>query len=95
MAEISGAIHTGNTPRSPYWSQQTDRVFYVSDRDAGRNGILLGPYETHQEALDNVRCGRWLAQDANCRAAFWSFGTCSVPRSRPLRPIFGRDPDST
>lgn len=90
-AEVSGAIHTGSTPRSPYWSQEAGRVFYVSVRDAGRNGILLGPYETHPEALDNVRRGRRLAQEVDVRgdAAFYYYGTCSMPRDQHCRPIFG------
>ncbi len=88
-AEVAGAIHTGRTPRSPYWSREADRVFYVSVRDAGRNGILLGPYETHPEALDNVRSGRKLAEGADYRAAFYFFGTCSMPRDQRCRPIFG------
>ncbi len=86
---VPAPVHSGNTPRSPYWSQQADRVFYVSVIDGGRKGVLLGPYETHQEALDEVRRGRRLAEDADCRAAFYAFGTCSSPRSRPLKPVFG------
>ena len=66
------------------------RLFYVSviDREGGRKGILLGPYETHQEALDNVRRGRNLACDADGRAHWYGFGTCSAPRERPLSTVF-------
>lgn len=82
-------IHTGNTPRSPYWSREADRVFYVSVIDGPRKGILLGPYETHEGALDQVARGRRLANAADARAAFYSFGTCSAPRGNPLRTVFG------
>lgn len=66
-----------------------DRVFYVSiDRD-GRKGILLGPYETHQEALDNVDRGNRLACAADSWAEFDAFGTCSAPRDQTIKPVFG------
>lgn len=84
----TAASHSGNTPRSPYWSREAGRVFYVSVIDGRRKGILLGPYETHQDALDNVKRGRELAEEVDCRAAFFAFGTCSAPRSRPFRPVF-------
>lgn len=77
------------TPRSPYWSQQADRVFYVSIERDGKRGVLLGPYETHQEALNNVERGRRLAADTDPWADFDAFGTCSAPRSQPLRTVWG------
>ena len=82
-------IHTGDAARSPYWSRKAGRVFYVSVEDAGRRGILLGPFETHQEALDNVRRGRELACDADRKAVFYGFGTCSAPRAQTIKPVFG------
>lgn len=64
-------------------------MFYVSVKDdRNRHCTLLGPFDTHQEALDNVRRGRKLAEEADCRAAFYSFGTCSAPRSQPLKAVF-------
>lgn len=50
--ELPCPVHTGE--RSTYWARHADRVFYVSVVDGGRKGVLLGPYETHREALDNV-----------------------------------------
>lgn len=88
----AAGIHTGNTARSPYWSQKADRVFYVSMKRGQhrvRNAILLGPYETHQEALDNVRRGERLAHQADPWADFDAFGTCSAPRSQTIKPVFG------
>lgn len=86
--EIPLPVHNGYGVRSPYWSQQADRIFYVSVIDGKRKAILLGPYETHQEAIDQVPRGRDLAEKAGA-SAFYYFGTCSSPRSRPLRPAFG------
>lgn len=77
------------TPRSPYWSKQADRVFYVTIERDGKRGVLLGSYETHQDALDNISRGRDLAEGQDGFAAFYSFGTCSAPRTKPLRTVFG------
>ncbi|MCH7703877.1 MAG: hypothetical protein IIB61_02095 [Planctomycetes bacterium] len=70
-------------------AERADRVFYVSIERDGRRGVLLGPYETHQEALDNVQRGQRLAGDADRWADFDAFGTCSAPRAKPLRTVFG------
>lgn len=91
-ATLAPSIHTGNTVRSPYWSREAGRAFYVSVMDGRRKGILLGPFDTHQEALDNVRRGRQLVQDAYVGAAFYAFGTCSTPRTQPLRPVSHYNP---
>ncbi len=91
MTANAAIIHTGNTPRSPYWSHKADRVFYVTIKREGKgHAPLLGPYETHQEALDNVDRGNRLACAADTWADFDAFGTCSAPRSRTVRPLFGR-----
>lgn len=87
------SIHTGNTPRSPYWAGEAGRAFYVTIKRGVhptkmRRGILLGPYDTHQQALDNVQRGADLACNADPAANFDAFGTCSAPRSRPLKPVF-------
>lgn len=82
-------VHTGE--RSRTWAERVDRVFYVSVIDGTRKGILLGPYGTHAEALDNVARGRDLAFAAIPAAWFYSFGTCSAPRSAPLRPAFAQE----
>lgn len=58
------------------------RVFYVSARLDGRHAFILGPFETHTEALECVPDGRSLAceRDSSQRASWASYGTCSVPR---------------
>ena len=65
------------------------RHFYVTVRDAGRTGFLLGPYETHIDALQHVEKGRKLAQGANDRAWFYSYGTSSLPVTDHIKTIFG------
>lgn len=76
---------------SDAYAPDADRLFYVGIRDGKRNGILLGPYQSHQEALDNVDRGRALAEAADCRAAFYAFGTCSAPITHPLKPVFRKE----
>lgn len=63
--------------------------FYVTIRDAGRVGFLLGPYASHMTALSNVERGRRLAAALRPdQTAFASFGTASHPAT--LRTRFGR-----
>jgi hypothetical protein len=66
-----------------------DRVFYVTVRDAGRTGFLLGPYDTHPEALQNVDQARALAEAADPWAHFYAFGTASHSRRQILKTVFG------
>lgn len=65
----------------------SDSIFYVTVVDGRRVGFLLGPYTTHQQAIDNVARGRDLANDADPRAAFYAFGTSSLKRERTT--VFG------
>lgn len=84
------ASYEHKVPDQSYGEPQEDatRDFYVSVRDAGRTGLLLGPYATHMEALDNVTRGKALAQEANWKAAFYAFGTCSLPKGMAARVVF-------
>lgn len=52
--------------------------FYVTVRDGGRSGALLGPYNTHDEALANVDRAREHAQQVNDRAIWYAYGTARV-----------------
>ena len=52
--------------------------YYVSVRDGERFALLLGPFETHREALAMVEPVRVKAVDFNRFAHFYSFGTCRV-----------------
>jgi hypothetical protein len=63
--------------------------FYVSTIDGSRTALLLGPYDTHEQAKAQVARGRDMANEANWRAAFYAFGTCSAPKGTGLRTVFG------
>lgn len=54
------------------------RRFYVSVIDGERYGLLLGPFTTHQEALDKVDMVRSACYDIDPRSPWYAFGTCSV-----------------
>lgn len=58
--------------------------YYVSVINGNRKGLLLGPYGTHAEALENVPAGRALACKADTWADFYAFGTCKIERDSEL-----------
>ncbi len=68
-----------------------DQYYYVSvkDEERRRHAYLLGPYNTHEEALANVQRGNNLACDAIPRAHWYAFGTCSVSADKVIRTVFG------
>ncbi len=68
---------------------QEAREYFVSVRDAGKVGFLLGPYATHAEALRNVERGKELGEKANSWAVFYAFGTCSAPMGHVKNTVFG------
>lgn len=72
----------------PTPEQEQALDFYVSVMDGPRFGLLLGPYEKHAEAKADVERGRRLANEANPWAAFYSFGTASLPKGTPARVVF-------
>jgi hypothetical protein len=63
--------------------------FYVTVRDAGRTGFLLGPYDDVRDALANVDRGAKLAKDANSRAVFYAYGTSRLPMGTNAKTVFG------
>jgi len=63
--------------------------YYVSVIDGRRRGALLGPYGTHDEALENVQRGRNLAYDADPRSHWYAFGTCKVTSRNLPQSTFG------
>lgn len=63
--------------------------FYVTVRDAGRTGFLLGPYSDIRAALSNVKRGSDLAQAANSRSVFYAYGVSRLPMGTQVRPVFG------
>jgi hypothetical protein len=62
--------------------------FYVTVKRGEQTGFLLGPYETHEEALANVDRARQLAHDVDPFSAFDAFGTA---RSKMLIPAVFRN----
>ena len=64
--------------------------FYVAVRDAGRTGLLLGPFDDLRVALVNVERGRDLACDRDSRAWFYSYGTARLPIGTAVKTVFGR-----
>lgn len=53
-------------------------VYYASVIDGNRKGLLGGPYDTHQEALDKVDVACSKACELDLRAHFYAYGTCSI-----------------
>lgn len=64
--------------------------FFVTVRDEarGRHSFLLGPYDTHEEALAQVPRGITLAGEADPWSHFYEFGTAQTT-AQP-RAVFGR-----
>lgn len=60
--------------------------YYVSVMDHGRWGLLLGPYDTHEEALELVETGKRLAEQVNDRAIWYAYGTSKITGPAPLKP---------
>ena len=67
-------------------------VFFVScieDEGERRGLMILGPYDTHAEALGNVDRGRKLAE-RDPRAHWYYFGTCSMAKETETKGVFGK-----
>jgi hypothetical protein len=65
--------------------------YYVTVRDGDRHGYLLGPYDSHLEALENVDRGNRLAGEADGRAHWYAFGTGRLADDTPtVASVFGR-----
>ena len=55
--------------------------YYVSVTDAGKVGLLLGPFKRHMDALARVFAVKGKAIDLNAKAAFYAFGTVKMADS--------------
>jgi hypothetical protein len=53
-------------------------AYYVSVIDGPRKGLLIGPLNSHAEALALVSAARNKANELDPRAAFYAFGTASI-----------------
>ena len=67
------------------------RWFYVSVVDAGRRGLLAGPFDNHAAALDLVDAARALAIAKNPWAHFYAFGTVGVSDPDSRRGVFNAE----
>ena len=52
--------------------------FYVSVINGNRKGLLLGPYDSHQEALDLVEPVRRYIAKIDEWSVFYEFGTAGI-----------------
>lgn len=57
--------------------------YYVSVADAGRVGLLAGPFDSHPEALEQVEPARRVAGERNPWSHFYAFGTVAVLTDSP------------
>jgi hypothetical protein len=57
--------------------------YYVSVRDGARYGLLLGPFELHEDALSHVDDVREAAERGDPWAHFYAFGTCKSETTEP------------
>ncbi|GAA0641679.1 hypothetical protein GCM10009548_02420 [Streptomyces malaysiensis subsp. malaysiensis] len=63
------------TPEGP---DQEGDGYYVTVRDGDRAGLLLGPYATQGEALNNLDRARSFVLDNVPYSVFYAYGTCRV-----------------
>lgn len=56
------------------------RAFFVSAEDNGRYALMLGPFDTHEEAQEQIDRARDAAYALNPAAHWWSWGTALAPR---------------
>ena len=63
---------------------EPDLRFFVTVRDGERWAALLGPFDTHAEALAQVDAGRDLAYKADARAPFYAYGTAGSAERLPV-----------
>jgi hypothetical protein len=74
----------------PHKSGASFFVSCIEDSGQRRNALLLGPYNTHEEALANVDRGRKLAETNDPKAHWYSFGTCSIQGPTEWKGVFGK-----
>lgn len=61
--------------------------YYATVRDGERAGLLLGPYETREEAEANMPRARSYVQENDSRGHFYAFGTARIRwDGRPVKP---------
>jgi hypothetical protein len=84
--------HSLVDPNAELDIEDPDAVFFVTcieDEGEHRRLMLLGPYDTHAEALGNVDRGRKLAEQ-DPKAHWYYFGTCSMAKDTEVKGAFGK-----
>jgi len=87
MAHLT-SCRAGEADTGHHYHRQGEKGFYVTIIRGTQVGYLLGPYPSHQEAIDNVERGRKLATTADSWADFDAFGTASLPAEITKRTVF-------
>jgi hypothetical protein len=70
-----------------YYVSVVDGPRFGNEIQVKKFGLLAGPYDTHEEALDKVDVVRKIAESVNARAVFYAFGTCKLKE-----PVNGQYP---
>jgi hypothetical protein len=65
--------------------------YYVSVVDAGRLGLLAGPFRNHQDAINQVESCKELAYAANDWAWFYSYGTVKMAEDFTKPGLFNKE----
>lgn len=69
----------------PCHSNPEGTRYYASVIDAGKHGLLAGPFRLHATALNWVDRARKVANAVDLKSAFYAFGTCAVKKG-PFKP---------
>lgn len=70
---------TGDLHDTKYHTREVENArYYVSVMDAGRYAFLLGPFDTHEEALAHVDAANRKACEVDPRAHWYAFGTAKL-----------------
>jgi hypothetical protein len=87
---LEGLYETACENRLTLLPDNSPGPYYVSAVDGPKRQFLLGPYDTHQEALDNVTRGAYLA-DLNfpAQAPWCGYGTCRMKDGSKPKSLFG------
>lgn len=64
--------------------------FYATIRRGKRFGYLKGPYDTHEEALGNVKDAKARAEKTDAFASFDAFGTAKYTGDNPPPSVYGK-----
>ncbi len=64
------------------------KYYYVTVINGNKKGFLLGPYNTHEEALQNVDKGIKLAEQSDSWACHYAYGAAGSDAE--IKTVFGK-----